>query len=112
MLPKHQRVTKASDFKLILDKGRKYRSKNFLLFVKSTINEQSRFGFIASKKVGNAVKRNRSKRLMREVIKNSFPNFISNVDCVIICFPSLPNQKYQDLVKEFERIAHIAGLKK
>ena len=40
----------------------------------NNLNEK-RFGFVASKKTGNAVKRNRIKRLFREVVRINYNKF-------------------------------------
>ena len=45
---------------------------------------QNRYAFIAGKRVGNAVARNRTKRLCREVIRKLHPRLTPGYDLVVI----------------------------
>ena len=66
-------LKKRIDFVLSNKHGKKTFSKNFILqeYCKSDISDQDlRFGFTATKRIGNAVKRNRAKRRMRALISS------------------------------------------
>lgn len=71
MLKRQFRLRQKSGFKTIFELGKNYSSKYVAIYVIS--KSPTCFGFIASKKVGNAVQRNRAKRLMREVIRLNLP---------------------------------------
>ena len=63
------------EFSIIYQKGQKKHTKYvIIIFLKNKLNEK-RFGFVASKKTGNAVKRNRIKRLFREVVRLNYNKF-------------------------------------
>lgn len=62
---KSERILTSRDFKLTLNQGRKVVAKNFVLFNRRSECDH-RMGLIVSKKVGNAVARNRVKRVVRE----------------------------------------------
>jgi ribonuclease P protein component len=66
-----QIVKKTKDFRRITSLGQKYSSPAFLLFHFPC--EEAFLGLIVSKKVGSAVKRNRSKRLLRVVFAQINP---------------------------------------
>ena len=56
--------------------GTRYRTKHFTIILKENGLDLSRLGITVSKKTGNAVKRNKVKRLIREFFrlhKNYFP---------------------------------------
>lgn len=61
---KVSRLLKGHEFKHVLDSGLKVVSPNFVLY--GLPCETSRLGLIVSKKVGNAVVRNKVKRRLRE----------------------------------------------
>jgi len=64
-------LKKRKDFVLSNRDGQKKFSKNFILQEYCNPNmsyQELRFGFTATKKIGNAVKRNRAKRRMRSLI--------------------------------------------
>jgi ribonuclease P protein component len=65
-----------------------------------------RVGYTASKKVGNAIFRNRGKRRMREVYRNNLkyllsnhPNFKGNI--VLVAVPSTVTCSYEELSSDF-----------
>jgi len=70
----------------------------FVLFFKRV--DANTVGFVASKKVGNAVHRNRAKRLLRA-------HFIENIDLittgayVLVAKPDLLSQNYLDIKKSY-----------
>ena len=66
-----QTIAKRSLFVLTRNQGKFIRGKSFnLQFLQKNEKENIIFvGFTATKKLGNAVKRNRAKRIMRELAK-------------------------------------------
>jgi len=57
---------KSADIAHVLKSGRRYKSRSLLVFVKRIdAGEQGKIAFIAPKRLGLAVLRNRCKRLMR-----------------------------------------------
>lgn len=65
------RVTRRLDYQACYDAGQRLYSPNFILFVYKREGgpEAWRAGFAVSKKVGNAVARNRVKRILREFFR-------------------------------------------
>ena len=77
-------LKKEKEFSKVYQKGHKKHTKYvIIIFLKNNLNEK-RFGFVASKKTGNAVKRNRIKRLFREVVSLNYNKFKENYDYIII----------------------------
>lgn len=66
-----EKIKKNSDFQIIYEKGQKAYGHYCLIFYKKEKTPfENKYGFVASKKVGNAVCRNRVKRIFREFVKN------------------------------------------
>lgn len=69
--PKQQRLRKRREFLAVQARGRKIQGRHFVLLVLP--GGRGRVGITVSKKVGNAVVRNRVKRLVREFVRNARP---------------------------------------
>ena len=67
-----------------------------------------RIGFTASKKIGNAIKRNFAKRRMRALILRQWQKLIKGADYVLIARPALLVKKFSDI--EVELICAIHAL--
>jgi len=78
--------------------SKRWHTPYFVLFFKK--NTEDKVGFVASKKIGNAVHRNRAKRLLRA-------HFIENIDLlspgsyVLVAKPSLLSQSFLETKKSY-----------
>lgn len=68
--PATRRLRKRAEFLRLSAEGRKVQQPHFLLLYRRRPDGACRFGITVSRKVGNAVVRNRIKRLVREVCRH------------------------------------------
>ncbi|PIR25730.1 MAG: ribonuclease P protein component [Deltaproteobacteria bacterium CG_4_10_14_0_2_um_filter_43_8] len=83
IFPSQHRLTRPEEFEAVKAKGTSVRTKLFLF--SALRGEHARLGLVVSKKVGNAVVRNRLKRLAREDFRLRSAEY-PNADCVLVFF--------------------------
>jgi len=100
-------LKKRADFLSVSKDGFKSTRPNLILLAKrqekrGVIPEYScRVGYTASKKVGNAVERNRCRRRLRAAVRELMPRFgIDNYDYVIIGKSSTVTSRYSWITKD------------
>jgi ribonuclease P protein component len=67
------RLTHSTDFKRVRRSGKSYAHPLIVLVVLPAEGERTRFGVTAGRSVGNAVQRNKAKRLVREALRSLLP---------------------------------------
>ncbi|MDR1069634.1 MAG: ribonuclease P protein component [Gracilibacteraceae bacterium] len=72
------------DFSALYNKGRSTGGKYVVLFFRKNRLGFNRKAFLASKKVGNSVKRNRARRLMRESYRGLESSLLQGYDILFI----------------------------
>ena len=97
-------IKKRSTFVMVRNKGEFLKGKNInIQFLHNQELENSIWvGYIASKKIGNAVKRNKAKRIMRELARKIIINGKTNSYYVLIAKSSLINEKFDKLLLELK----------
>lgn len=96
------RIRKRSEYQAIYDRGRRIASRSFVLFVARNDLGRPRLGLTMTRHVGGAVKRNRSKRLVREIFRRHKAE-LQDVDVVVNGRASLPGADYSRLESELLR---------
>ncbi|MFH1350435.1 MAG: ribonuclease P protein component [Pseudomonadota bacterium] len=81
--PKKQRLLNRKDFVNLNRFGKRYQSKHFTVLFNRNRLGITRLGITVSKKIGNAVKRNKVKRLIREFFRLHKSHFPQGYDMVI-----------------------------
>lgn len=95
-------LRKRTDFSAIYNKGKSLGERYIVLFYRKNDLPYSRTAFLASKKVGNSVERNRARRLMKESIRTSQVNLPEGYDFIFIARNTILNRKCADVKKSIE----------
>jgi ribonuclease P protein component len=103
--PKSERILKRADFVNLNRSGKRLYTKHFTLILKRNGQGVTRLGVTAGKHAGNAVRRNRLKRLVREYYRLSKACLPQGYDIVIIAKNN--DASYLDLWKVNEEISII-----
>lgn len=84
-LQKSERLAKRPQFEKVMDEGRRKRIDTICtLFMLPNGLDRKRLGIIASRKIGNAVTRNRAKRKIREAFRRIKDRIYPAIDIVVI----------------------------
>jgi ribonuclease P protein component len=102
----NNRIKKSPEFQAIYKNGNKISGYYYSAFFLPSVSEFSRLGISVPKRHGNAVFRNRQKRVVRDVFRHRRAEFTAPVDTVILMNrdPRDDSRKREDLEKLFGRI--------
>ena len=107
-LPKSARLRKPSEFRCVYTKGKRFDGRLMTVFILPSASGFQRLGITASKKgVGNAVQRNRAKRLLRETFRLSKAELCKleiKFDWVLNARRHLLRVKLEQPLQEFRQI--------
>lgn len=100
-------LKKRRDFLKVRDGGKYQARRSFViqyLFHPDNPSGEIRVGFTATKRIGNAVIRNRCKRRLRALVRNhldKIKQFNRSIDLVLIARYTTPDMDYAVMEKEF-----------
>ena len=95
-------------FKLVLNEGKRYVSKSMTVFIRTT-QSGLRIGIRTPKSIGNAVKRNRARRIVREIFRRNKFRFSGGFEIVCIAKEYILRNNLERNNLEFMNILGKAG---
>ena len=99
--PRSCRLTARRQFLAVYDMGQRVSSRSFLLFGLPNAVGRARLGITVTRKIGSAVRRNRTKRLLREVFRRNRHRITTTLDLVVNARPGIEARGYDELEAEF-----------
>ncbi len=107
-LPAGQRIRKPEEFRRVLTKGRKASDSLLTVAAVPHAGDGPCFGLSVSKRTGNAVERNRTKRRLREVLRRAGVD--SPVSIVVTARPAASGATFQELRDSAARLLFRLGV--
>lgn len=103
-------LCKNNDFRRAYSKGKSYVTPVVVIYVRKNRMRLGRVGITTSKKIGNAVERNRARRVIREAYRQLAPQVRSGFDLVFVARGKTPFVKSTEVKKHMEKQLRTAGL--
>ena len=110
-LPRSSRLQRASEFKLVRASGKSWSGTHLILAALNRENDfPSRVGIITTRRLGNAVVRNRIRRKIREIFRLNQHHVRQGYWVVTIARVSSGFASYQELERDWLRLAKRASI--
>jgi ribonuclease P protein component len=87
------------DFDRLYKKGAKVHNKYFVIIFAKNGKNYNRKAFLASKKVGKAIARNRARRLMKESFRGLAPRVRTGYDILLIARNTIEGARCPEVAK-------------
>ena len=103
------RIRNQKSFRSVFSEGARAHSENFVLYSKSNGLGHPRLGISVGKKASpSSVRRNRMKRMLREIFRKNKASFFSN-DVVMVVKNDVADKKSGELLPEITKLAEKLG---
>lgn len=103
-------IKKNKEYRRIYSRGKSYADRYMVIYILENNSDISRFGFTVSKKIGKAVKRNRIRRILKEVCRLNLKNFPQGFDYIIIARHDIGSLSFLQIEERLLRLLKKASI--
>lgn len=109
-MKKQYRIKKEADFRDIMSERQSFANRNLVIYIRKKEQKHFKVGLSVGKKVGNAVDRNRTKRLLRLALKRLKPEIKKEFEFILIARPAIKGLTYDEVEKNVRHVLNLAGI--
>ncbi|WP_422485780.1 ribonuclease P protein component [Gudongella sp. DL1XJH-153] len=109
-MDKKNRLRKNMEFRKVYKARKNFWNRNLILYIRKNGTEETRIGVTITKKVGNAVVRNKLKRRIKELNSAYIANLKSGYDIVVIPKKNAVDLSFKDLNSALKHIYKLSGV--
>jgi len=103
------RLTNSKSFDIIYKKGKGVSEESMTLITLASKYSNIKAGFVAGKKVGKSVTRNRVKRRMKEAFRLMLPRISRGYSYILVAKALAATLNYHEIASVIERLLSAAG---
>lgn len=111
-MEKKFRLRKNMEFKKVYSTGKNFWNRNLVLYVRKNNLEETRLGITITKKIGNAVTRNRIRRRIKEIYRLNIHRIKDGYDLIFIPKKNVIDISYKELESALIHILKISKMLK
>ena len=90
------------DFNRIINNNKPFKYKYLVVYKENIEQKNYHFGLSVGKKIGNAVIRNKYKRILRDIITKM--DYQNNFNCIIILSRGVLNNTYEEISNDIKYV--------
>jgi ribonuclease P protein component len=110
-LSRSMRMQQSRDFQRLKAEGQRLVHRRFIAnWRRLPPGSRSRLGVVTSRRLGNAVERNRARRLLREAFRLAQHRLVCPVELVLVARSPVLGQSLADVQRDFLRFLKEASL--
>ncbi|HEX7056506.1 MAG TPA: ribonuclease P protein component [Bacilli bacterium] len=110
-MEKEYRLIKKADYNRVYKYGKSTTNHQFVLFVlRNNQIENFRLGISVSRKVGNAVVRNRVRRLVKEIVRSLKPCIAGHLDMILLARKPAAQMDFHQMEKSIVHVLKKASV--
>ncbi len=109
---RYKTLTRNNEFSRTYARGKSFVHPHLVLYVNKNRMGTTRVGLTATKKIGNAVTRNRARRVMRAALYEVLPYHNGGYDLVFVARGITPKLKSQKVALAAKKLLTEAGILK
>ena len=110
MLRRENRLKKRYQYNYVYKHSKFYAGRFVVLYALTSKTKDIKAGFAVSKKVGGAVKRNLTRRRLREIIQKEIPSLKQNYNIIVLAKENILNATFAELQSEIRNLISKADL--
>ncbi|MDN4071424.1 MULTISPECIES: ribonuclease P protein component [Fictibacillus] len=109
-MEKKKRIKKNEEFQEVFKRGKSSANRQFVIYaLEKSDQSHLRLGLSVSKRVGNAVTRNRIKRVVKEIFMKHEGEILSGRDYIIIARNPTADMDFSEMEKSLLHVLQRAG---
>ena len=108
VLPRSRRIKQGRDFLRAKTEGKRVTNGCLIInWFPLPFGSQTRLGVVTGRKLGNAVKRARARRLLREAFRLNQPRLVQPLDVVLVARSSIVGKSFEEVERDY-----LSGLRR
>jgi len=109
-MQRRYRIRRSSEFQRVRRQARSYAHPLVVLLVAPCETSAVPIGVTASRAVGNAVRRNRARRLLREAVRPCLPALRPGCELILMARPALVEAPFAEVCQAVQGLLRQSGL--
>jgi ribonuclease P protein component len=107
--PRSRRLQKPYEFKRIYQAGHREANRYLVVYTCPSQGRRGKVGIVTGKRLGKAVKRNRIRRALREIVRLNQHRILETRDLIIIAKPPALDLPHHELADQLFQLLRKSG---